>query len=783
MPLRANILSPPGYTLEMAREQAILVHFGPEDMLRKPLRTNMFRWIATLVAFATAGAGTARDSGETSPAPVTFRNDVMAVLAKAGCSAGACHGNKSGKGGLKLSLRGQDPAADYETLTRELGGRRIDPFDPDASLLLRKATGAVPHDGGKRFDHESPEYGIFRRWIEAGTPRDDEQATPKLVSLDATPPEQVLVAPDSNVRLRVTAHFSDGSTRDVSRMAVYEQSADLAKIAPDGLVTRGRDGEEAVIVTYLNKQTVVRLSFVPERPGFVAKDVEPANVVDEHVFAKLRALRMNPSADCGDLTYLRRAYLDLLGVLPTTEEAQAFAADESSDKRQRLVESLLNRPEFAEQWAQKWADLLRVEERTLDRTGVEETFKWLKRSMAENKPIDRLAAELVSGVGSTYENPPANYYRALRDPVTRGEATAQVFLGTRLQCAQCHNHPFDRWTQDDYFGWADVFSRIDYKVLQNLRKDTNDGHEFVGEQVVVVKDAGAMKDPRTNKDVVAARFLGASDEVKGGEERLESLAAWMTRTDAFAKAQANRVWANLMGRGIVDPVDDFRASNPPTHPALLDHLAKEFASHGYDQRWLIKLIMASKTYALSSSPNDSNASDETNYSHAIARRLTAEQLLDAQHQALGVVPVFAGYEKGMPAGQIPGARIIGGGRGRRPTTDDMFLVTFGKPPRELSCDCERSNDTTLGQTFQLISGPSMSTLLGEKENRLGKMIEAKRSDEQIVRELYWSALTRPPTVDESSQMTSYVGRSGDRRKALEDVAWALLNAKEFVLRR
>jgi hypothetical protein len=740
--------------------------------------------LAAAVVVVLACAPRASASGGVAPADpagVSFRNDVMAVFAKAGCSAGACHGNRSGKGGFKLSLRGQDPDGDHQALTRELFGRRVNPVGPARSLILQKATAAVPHEGGRRFGRDSDEYRILLRWIEAGAPRDADPAAPKLVKLDVTPAEQVLVAPAGEVRIGATAHFSDGTTRDVSRLAVYEQSTDLAAIAPDGLVTRRRDGETAVIVTYLNQQQVVRLTFVPERPGFVAKEVAPNNLIDEHVFAKLRALRISPSDECSDLQYLRRAYLDLLGVLPTAAEAQAFAADPAPDKRAKLVDVLLARPEYAEHWALKWADLLRVEERTLDATGVAAIHEWLKAGIARNDPLDRFAAALVAGTGSTYANPPANYYRALRDPVTRGEATAQVFLGTRLQCAQCHNHPFDRWTQDDYYGWADVFSRVDYKIVENKRRDENDAHEFVGEQIIELKPSGAMKDPRTGNDVAAARFLGAAEPLAPEAERLAALAAWMTRSDLFARAQVNRIWASLMGRGIVDPVDDFRATNPPSHPALLDRLTADFAAGGYDQRALIKLVMASKAYALSAVPNDTNAADDANYSRASPRRLTAEQLLDAQHQALGVQPEFAGYAKGLRAGQIPGVRVRE--RKQRPTPADQFLVAFGKPPRQISCDCERTNETTLNQAFQLISGPTVASLLAAGDNRIGKLIGEGKTDEQVVQELYWSALTRPPSTDELTGMTEHVKRAPDRRKGLEDVAWALLNSKEFVLRQ
>jgi hypothetical protein len=481
---------------------------------------------------------------------------------------------------------------------------------------------------------------------------------------------------------------------------------------------------------------------------------------------------------------MRRAYLDLLGLLPTAAEARAFAADASADKRARLVDRLLERPEYADFWAMKWSDLLRNEERALDRKGVQNFHHWIRHGVAENKPLDQFVRELLASRGSTYTTPATNYYRANRDPVTRGEATAQLFLGVRLQCAQCHNHPFDRWTQDDYYGWADVFARVDYKVLENRRSDENDKHEFVGEQVVFESRDGDVKDPRGDR-MVKPRLLGTAAPVADDQSRLDALAAWVTspQNPFFAKAQVNRIWYHLMGRGLVDPIDDFRPTNPASHPALLDALAKDFVAHHYDVRYVIRLVMSSKAYALSSVPNATNADDEVNYSHAVPRRLTAEQLLDAQHQVAGVPAEFAGYPKGLRAGQVPGVRMPRSSRGSRPSQADMFLVTFGKPARQLVCECERSTDTTLGQTFQLISGPEIAQLLSSSQNTITRMVKDGMSPESAVDELYWSALTRPPTDDERRVMVGHVRGATDVRKGLEDVAWALLNAKEFVLRR
>ena len=729
------------------------------------------------------------ETSEAEPLPVSFQNDVMAVISKAGCNAGACHGNKTGKGGFKLSLRGEDPAGDFNVLTRDVFARRTNALEPDQSLILLKATTQLPHEGGLRFKPDSDEYQTLRRWIAAGLPRDGA-TTPVLQKLEVTPGQQVLTAPADRVQISAVAVFSDGSRRDVTRIAVYEQSSELAEVTYGGLVKRkDRDGETTVIVRYLNAQQPVRVTFVPARPDFAWAGPAPANYIDEHVFAKLRTLRTNPSEPATDAEFARRAYLDLLGVLPTADEARAFVADTSPDKRGRLVDRLLARPEYAEFWALKWADVLRVEERPLDRKGVTAMHRWLRQAVAENKPLDAFVRELVAARGSTYANPPANYYRALRDPVSRGEATAQLFMGVRLQCAQCHNHPFDRWTMDDYYGWAGVFGRVSYKVLENRRRDTNDGHEFIGEQVVYESREGGLKDPRTGRNA-EPRFLGEGtlsvDEEQ--ESRLDALADWLTseRNPYFAQSQVNRIWYHLMGRGIVDPVDDFRATNPPSHPELLDALAADFVKSGYDTNRLIRLVMASRTYGLSSEPNDTNRGDGINYSHVLPRRLSAEQLLDAQHGAAGVPSEFAGYPRGTRAGQIAGVQAVGRrgrGGGGGPTEADRFLVSFGKPPRLLSCDCERSNETTLGQAFQLISGPQITRLVSHPENRLAKLIAEGKTDEQIIDDVYWSTLTRPPTDDEAKAMAGHVKSVKDRRQGLEDVMWALLNAKEFVLRK
>jgi len=757
--------------------------------LQKATKRNVIRQLSSVgAAIALLVLADAR------AAEISFRNDVVAVLSKAGCNAGACHGNANGKAGFKLSLRGEDPEWDFHALTRDQFGRRVNASAPDQSLVLLKPATAISHEGGKRFGKESWEYQTLRDWI-AGGARPDAADTPRLRKIEVTPTEEILLDLAETVPLRVQATFSDGSRRDVTRIAVYEPSNSLARISPDGLVERQGFGEVTVLVRYLQCQVPVRLAFVPARAGFIWRNPSAKNYIDEHGFAKLRQLRMNPSELCGDEVFVRRAYLDLLGILPAAEEARAFVRSQGADKRAKLIDELLQRTEFADFWALKWSDLLRNEERALDQKGVQNFHRWIRQSIAEGKPMNQFVRELIATRGSTYASPAANYYRANRDPVSRAEATAQVFLGTRLQCAQCHNHPFDRWTQDDYYNWTALFSRVQYKVLENRRQDSNDSHEFKGEQIVFVARKGEVKNPRTGKPA-SPHMLGTTTHepdyvsrltnYNPGSDALDELAAWMTAPENpfFARAQVNRIWFHLMGRGIVDPIDDFRATNPASHAELLEALARDFIAHDFDLRHVIRLIMNSRTYQLSSEPNETNREDEMNYSRALVRRLSAEQMMDCQTQVAGVPSKFQGYPAGMRAAELPGARPerVRGQRGG-PKGNDQFLIVFGKPQRLLTCECERSTETTMSQAFQMISGPTVNDLLTNSENRLTALLASGKSDAEMIDELYWTALTRAPGATELERAQKHLDAAKDRRAALEDLLWGLLNAKEFVLRK
>ena len=717
--------------------------------------------------------GSAASRGE----EVMFRREVMAVLSKAGCNAGACHGNANGKGGFKLSLRGQDPDLDWLALTREQGGRRVNLLEPERSLALLKATAELAHEGGQRFGADSPELAIFSQWLREGAPDSGAQA-PKLTTLEVTAPARVLIEPATQVKLRAVAKFADGSAQDVTRLAVYEPNNQVARVSVDGLVTREKAGETTVLVRYLSQQVAVPIAFVPARPEFVWSDPPAVNFIDRQIFKKLQLVRTNPSALCDDTTFLRRAYLDLLGLVPAANLARAFSADTDPDKRAKLIDELLQYDEFADFWALKWADLLKIEQRQLDYDGMKVFHGWIRESIATNKPLDQFARELIAARGSTLQNPPANWWRANRDPLTRAENTARVFLGTQLNCAQCHNHPFERWTQDDYYDWAGIFARIDYKLSGEKGKDKSDKNEFRGDQTVLIKASGSVLNARTG-EAAKPRFLGgAAPAVTEEYDELLALADWLPHSPRFARMQVNRVWFHLLGRGLVDPVDDFRASNPPSQPELLDALAEDFAAHGYDLRQLIRTIMASRTYQLAAEPNATNADDETNFSRGIVRRLTAEQLLDSISAVLATpLPI-----EDQPAGTRL-AQLAEGRKHYKPlnTEVDRFTASFGKPPRLIASDCERSNDTAIPQAFQLISGPLIQQLLTRRDNALARLL-GSGSDASTVEELFWSALSRPPTQAEGDRCTAHLAAGPDRRRAAEDLAWALLNSKEFIFR-
>jgi hypothetical protein len=711
-------------------------------------------------------------AGTDQPSPVSFRRDVIAAMNVGGCNAGACHGTPSGKNGFKLSLRGFDPAADYLQLTREQFGRRTDKHDPKASLMLLKAVGGVPHEGGQRFGLTSVPGEMMTAWLSEGL-QDDPATLPSVKGAQVLPGARVLKAPARWQQLAVVVTFADGKSRDVTRLTVFSSSdPSIADVTPSGMVEFKRPGEIAVLCRYLEEMLAVRVTYLEPREGFVWPNPKPTNYVDDHVFAKLKQMSIAPSELCTDDEFVRRAYLDCVGRLPTVAEAKAFLADKDAAKRDKLIDQLVELPEFADFWALKWADVLRSSRKTIQVKGSYGFQAWLRGHFQKNTPIDVVVREIVTSNGNTYSNPAANYYRISKDPTGLAETTAQLFLGFRMQCAKCHNHPFERWTQDDYYGMAAWFAQVKTKP-EPVIGTRPAGPNATAAEIVFNARTGEVTQPRTGK-TMKPRYIGVGEvDVKPGEDRREVLAKWLTSPENpfFAKSVANRVWFHLMGKGIVDPVDDFRDSNPSCNDELLDALAKDFAAKKFDMKYLIRTIMKSRTYQLSAMPTETNRDDTKYFSHAVTKLLTAEQLLDSICDVTAVPEKFAGLPAGTRAIQLPDGEV-----------NHPFLKTFGQPARELACECERESDGNLAQALQLINGPTVNEKLRNPNNRLGALLSAKKSDEEILTELYYAALSRPPLDEEKKLALAHVAKAADKRKAWEDVMWALINTREFLFR-
>jgi hypothetical protein len=698
--------------------------------------------------------------------PVSFRHDVEPILTRAGCNAGACHGTPSGKNGFRLSLRGYDPALDILTLTREVHARRLDLLEPAASLLLRKATGQVPHEGGQRLALGDEHYTLLLRWIAEGAHDDSATAAP-LERLEVFPPRDILDEPATTRQLRIIAHYRDGSWRDVTRLTRFGVNDEsIAAVRPDGLVEKRRAGEAAISAEYLGQMATARLLFRDAAPGFVWHAPPEHNYIDRHVFAKLRLLCLEPAPLCSDSEFLRRVTLDLIGKLPTPDEVRRFLADRDAGKRQRAIDNLLQRPEFADWWALKWADRLGCNQRFVGKIGAHLYHEWIRQAMLANMPEDELACVIVTGRGGNYSHPPAGFYRRLRDPQVRAEEVAQLFLGVRIGCARCHNHPGERWTQDDYYGLAAFFARVRYR----------NGPFFIQiydkEETVYEARQGEVVHPRT-RQTVAPRFLGGAIAVLGPhEDRREALARWLTQPDNpfFARNAVNRIWYHLFGQGIVEPVDDFRGTNPSCNDELLDGLAEDFIRHGFDRKYLIRTIVSSRTYQLGATPTAGDAEDLRYFSHARVRLLQAEQLLDAIGAAAGAAVKFPTFPLGTSAAALPDGEY-----------KNPFLEAFGRPARAMVCECERDTDTNLGQALHLVGGRTVHSLLHDPAGRAARLRASGLPDEKVIEELFLASLSRYPSAQERDLLTGKLRKAGsDRRRIVEDILWALVNHKEFL---
>ncbi len=674
-----------------------------------------------------------------------FETQVLPVLTRAGCNSGACHGAAIGRGGFKLSLLGYDPSADYDNLLFEYHGRRVNLARPEKSLVLRKPGGKIVHEGGVKLPAGGDAFNLVLDWIKAGAPRGGER---RLLALEVSPAKSRLTAPGDNVQLKIAARFNDGRSEDVTRWALLTPADPAAlRVSADGEVTANRRGQHALMVRFLGEVSAATVTIPLHAEPAAAKDWPRANFIDDHIHQTLRELHLSPSPLADDATFLRRVFLDLIGTLPEPKEVQAFGSDRAGNKRSRCIDQLLERPEFVDHWAYKWGDLLRIESQRLQPQGAAAFHQWLREQIAKNTPLDRLAARLLSATGDGFESGAVNFSRVPRDALVHAEYVSQVFLGVRLQCANCHNHPLDRWTQDDYHGLAAVFAPL-----------SRSG------RAVELKDRGEVIHPRTGKAarprIPGGPFLTADDA-----DARQKLTAWLAdgQNPFFARAAVNRLWRELMGRGLVEPVDDHRASNPPTHPELLDALARDLVEHGFDVKHTIRMIAKSSAYQRSSLSNATNKNDDRFYAKAVVRALPPQVLVDAVVKVTGVAEKLGTLP--------PQTRAIALGDSRVPSQ-----------PLDLLGRCSRDNDCVtvnpaggLPLALHIIHGPWLNAKISNPQGRLHQRLREKRSVDDIVTEFYLVALSRPPTA---AEMQHWQRRLSDER-SLEDFLWGLLNSSEF----
>ena len=697
---------------------------------------------------------------------VSFVRDVEPILNKVGCTAGTCHGAAKGKNGFKLSLRGYDPEFDYDRLIHDVSGRRFNRADPARSLLLLKPTAQVPHGGGLRFDTDSQYYKTILAWLSQGVPFGDAKAA-EVARLEVVPTDILMPKPGLSQQIVVMAHYPDGTARDVTREASYTSNTpSVAEVTQDGLLASQRKGEAALLVRYEGNFVTVSTTILAGTPGFKWVESPQYNYIDEAVDRKLQKLRILPSPLSTDAEFIRRVSLDLIGVPPTPEEVEAFLRDKtpSREKRARLVDHLLARPEYVDHWSLKWGDLLKSNRKFLGQKGMWRFRDWLRQSVAENKPYNQFVYELITARGSTYDNPAANYLLVADQPNTQMETTTQLFLGVRFVCAHCHDHPFEQWTNKQYFELSAFFAQVGVREgARNLEK------------VVYDKADGEVVFPKTGR-VAPAHFPYLQPaHLTTDEARRRLLAEWLTSKDNpyFAKAIVNRMWSYFFSRGIIDPVDDIRSSNPPINPELLAALTKDFIRHNFDLRYLLRTIVNSRTYQLSTRTNDWNADDENNFSHALPRRLTAEELMDAISIATGSRMVFKEVPKDYLAEELPDSKVGMGG----------FLDLFGRPQRESPCECERRSEVSLKQALNLINGPAVGDAVADPNGRIAKLVLAGAPDRKIVEELYVATLDRAPSAEEAHKAQAYLAESKNRAERAQDLEWALLNSYAFLFNR
>jgi Protein of unknown function (DUF1549)/Protein of unknown function (DUF1553) len=693
--------------------------------------------------------------------PISFKMDVMPVFMKAGCNSGSCHGSSRGKDGFRLSLFGYDPDGDYFRLTQESIGRRVNLALPDESLVMEKALGRVPHTGGERFKPESELCQTLLRWLQAGAPKDATNVA-RVTGLEIMPRQAVLEGSNSTQRLTVRATYSDGTDRDVSTLALFiSNNEPVAKVSESGVITAGQRGEAFIMARFDTFNVGAQMIVVPKDvPYRFPTELAEYNYIDTLVYAKLKKLRLVPSELCDDATFLRRAYIDITGTLPSPEQVRKFVEEPSAGKRDQLIDELLDRKEFADLWVMKWAELLQIRSRQdqFSTKAALQYYNWLQDKMVHNVPLDKIVQDLLTASGSTFKNPAANYYQVQTDTLKTAENTAQVFMGMRIQCAQCHNHPFDQWTMNDYYSFAAFFPQVGRKPGEDPR-----------ESVVFDKGEGEIKHPVGGR-TMAPKFLGGGMAEIKDQTRREVLAKWLASPENpyFAKNLANIVWAHFMGKGIIDPVDDVRISNPASNPELLDALGARFTEYKYDFKRLVRDICTSRTYHLSTRANDTNAGDDRNFSRANVRRLRAEVLLDCISAVTETKDKFQGLPRGAHAVQIADGAV-----------NNYFLTAFGRATRETVCSCEVKTEPNLSQALHLLNGNTVQNKIDEG-GVIKKLLKENKTPEEIMEDLYLRCLARKPAEKELSGLKGFFAEGKKNEAVLNDLFWSLLNSKEFI---
>jgi hypothetical protein len=698
----------------------------------------------------------------TADIPVSFTREVMPILTRSGCNQGACHGSQHGRGGFKLSLLGFDPLFDHAQIVQSAEGRRVVLSDPERSILIMKPALLMEHGGGERIKVNGREFTYFKRWLEDGAP-EPSLKDPEATKLEVWPARRIMV-PGEQQQILVKATWKDGRTEDVTATAQFDTLNDgVASVTPGGLVTAKARGETHIMVRFMGQATVAQVT-LPYTKLDKYPDVARNNFIDDKLIAKWKDLGLVPSPLCADDEFFRRIHLDAIGTLPTPDEVRAFLADKSPDKRTKAIDKVLARPEFVDFWALKWGDLLRIHRDALNERGMWSFHNWVRAQLRDSRPVDEMVRDIVTAEGSTFTEGPANYFMVARTPSEWAETTSQLFLGVRIGCAKCHHHPFEKWSQDDYYGMSAFFVRLGTKGSLEFGL-------FGAEKVVYLKSSGEQTHPRKG-GVVKAHPLDGADMDDPIDRRVK-LGEWLTAPNNpfFARNIVNRFWGYTMGRGLVEPIDDMRATNPASNPELLDALADDFVKHKYDLKHLVRTIMNSRAYQLISNKIPLNEADAANvhYTRYTVRRLTAEQMADALDFATGTREKYAGLPLGTRAIQLPDTGV-----------KSYLLDVFGRPARQITCECERVSQPNIAQALHLLNGDALNKKIASPTGRIDTLLKAKKTNAQIVEDLYLATLSRTPNQDEIDRTERWIREAPNAREGLQDVLWVLLNSREFM---